>query len=186
MIILSLKTDIIKKPYNIIITIIIKLIIRLFNDIGFQGKNNHTKEDLVVNLIGETVDSWDSFHQIFTKILQNGTYKLDEKINCGACGQNDLQPDNRFHCLKCKGTALCSKCIPTHQSHKLFPIKSNTAYSCDGCSGIIIEGSIFRCSDCTEDYDLCPECYNQQIETKPHKNNHKLVKISLPIRLKNK
>jgi len=176
-----------KKKYHQLDNNCYDFVVRFLNEIQYEGKNNHTKEDLVVTLISGKVDSWDSFHQIYKKISENGVFKLDPAVNCTACSEKDLQPSNRFHCLHCSGKALCAKCKPNHDpKHKLFPVVPNVAYRCDGCNGFIIEGNIFRCVDCKDDYDLCPDCYSKKVVSKPHQSNHTLTKVSLPLRLKKK
>jgi len=163
-------------------------VLRFFNTIKYDGKNNHTKADIVINIISGAVDSWDSVHNIYSKISQFGVYKLDPNTitNCSQCKETDLKPNNRFHCLTCNGKALCSKCKDGHPKHKFFPIVPNIAYQCDGCSGIIIEGPIYRCATCKEDYDLCPDCNKKKIVTGPHQKTHDMVKIFLPIRINKK
>eukprot|EP00029_Vermamoeba_vermiformis_P007706 TRINITY_DN3410_c0_g1_i1.p1 TRINITY_DN3410_c0_g1~~TRINITY_DN3410_c0_g1_i1.p1 ORF type:complete len:547 (-),score=174.66 TRINITY_DN3410_c0_g1_i1:44-1585(-) len=51
--------------------------------------------------------------------------------------------------------------------------------SCDGCGKENFTGSRYRCLTC-EDYDLCEECYTNQVENKRHSKDHKMQSILAP------
>ncbi|KAH8307837.1 hypothetical protein KR059_000655 [Drosophila kikkawai] len=50
---------------------------------------------------------------------------------------------------------------------------------CDGCQRVEFRGRRFRCMRCTN-YDLCGDCYDQQIETQAHSIDHPMQLIPEP------
>ncbi|XP_068140561.1 E3 ubiquitin-protein ligase KCMF1-like [Drosophila tropicalis] len=47
---------------------------------------------------------------------------------------------------------------------------------CDGCQRLHFHGRRFKCLRCS-DYDLCGDCYDQQIETRDHRAHHPMQLI---------
>jgi len=112
-------------------------IIRFFNSIQFEGKSNHTKEEIIQQFILKPINYFESFYTMFKKVQQNGLHVGNfattiVKYFCDGCGKGDLQPNDRFKCRECEGYDLCTTCklknVETDK-HKKTHIMENDCHS---------------------------------------------------------
>jgi len=163
-------------------------IIRFLNSIQFDGKTNHTKDDVISRFILKPMDYFESFISILKDVQRSGHYvgnfAQQPKYTCDGCGKQDLSPGDRFRCWECEGYDLCADCkrkgvsTQSHNStHQMEEMKAGVAYNCDVCSKQKLQwGDHVRCSDC-KDFDLCAACFNAGKEQGEHKKTHRSLKF---------
>eukprot|EP01087_Luapelamoeba_hula_P018902 TRINITY_DN6170_c0_g1_i1.p1 TRINITY_DN6170_c0_g1~~TRINITY_DN6170_c0_g1_i1.p1 ORF type:complete len:345 (-),score=14.96 TRINITY_DN6170_c0_g1_i1:259-1293(-) len=172
------------RPYHQLKNNCYGYVIRFLNQLEFEGRSNHSPDDIVVRFIRDSIDHYESYHNIYKKIGNKAYIVLETpspapvplRHSCDACEELIAWGSNRYRCHECLGFDLCEGCrnreTDNHKrSHTMFKIQEQAVrYNCDICSDYIAD-SRWHCLKC-EDYDLCVKCYSNGKINRHHTRSH--------------
>jgi len=110
------------KPYEALGNNCYTFVLIFLNKIRYEGRSNHSKDEMVVRFIQKPIDDLDAFISI-TRQLQKDkvvVYKPASKVtaySCDFCGVV-IPSGQHYRCAVCKDTDLCDKCFAAKRENR--------------------------------------------------------------------